>query len=144
MDGKVEVAAADAYGGVLINDRGRILLREPAGHFGGYIWTFAKGRPEPGETSEETALREVLEETGHPARIIALIPAVFPGRTSSTVFFLMEPEGVPGPFSHETVRIRWVNEKAARRLINRTRSRAGRERDLLVLKAALVAWRDRR
>ena len=57
-----------AYGGVVINDQGEILLREPRNHFDGYVWTFPKGRPEkeqrPGETPEETAFREVLEETG--------------------------------------------------------------------------------
>ena len=53
-----------AYGGVLINDAGHVLLREPANHYGGYVWTFAKGNPDPGESAEEAALREVLEETG--------------------------------------------------------------------------------
>ena len=86
----MKVPSADAYGGVLINERGAVQLREPANHFGGYVWTFAKGRPDPGETPEQTALREVLEETGQAARIIALIPEVFAGTTTSTVFFLME------------------------------------------------------
>ena len=30
----------------------------------GYSWSLAKGTPEPGETLEQTALREVREETG--------------------------------------------------------------------------------
>ena len=138
----MKIPVADAYGGVLINDEGRVLLREPAGHFGGYVWTFAKGRPEPGETPEETALREVLEETGHGAKIIAMIPGVFAGTTSSTVFFLMQPVGAPICFSRETVRIRWVNAKTAGRLINRSMSPTGRERDLLVLDAALAVRRN--
>ncbi len=29
-----------------------------------YVWTFAKGRPDPGETPEEAAIRETEEETG--------------------------------------------------------------------------------
>jgi hypothetical protein len=41
---------------------GRILLREPSGHFDGYVWRFRKGRPEGGETPEETALRETCGE----------------------------------------------------------------------------------
>lgn len=137
----MKIQKADAYGGVLINDRGEVQLREPANHFGGYVWTFAKGRPEPTETPEETALREVLEETGQGARIVALIPEVFAGTTSSTVFFLMQPVGTPWPFSGETVRTRWVDEKTARRLINKTTLPKGRERDLLVLEAALATWR---
>lgn len=137
----MNIPMADAYGGVLINSRGQVLLREPAGHFGGYVWTFAKGRPEPGETPEDTALREVLEETGQGARIVVLIPEVFAGTTSSTVFFLMEPVGAPGQFSEETASVRWVDEKSARCLIGRTYTPTGRDRDLAALEAALSAWR---
>ena len=50
-------AEAQAYGGVLLRNTGHILLREPTNHFDGYVWTFAKGKPDPGETSETTALR---------------------------------------------------------------------------------------
>lgn len=31
---------------------------------GAQVWTFPKGHPEPGETDEQAALREVKEETG--------------------------------------------------------------------------------
>lgn len=140
----MKVPTADAYGGVLINDHGEVLLREPSNHYGGYVWTFAKGKPERGETPEETAIREVLEETGQAARIIGLIPTVFAGTTSSTVFFLMEPVAEPGPFSDETVAVRWVDEKMARTLLSQTTSATGRQRDLAVLESALVAWRGRK
>lgn len=136
-----KILKADAYGGVLINDRGLVQLREPAGHFGQYVWTFAKGRPDRGETPEKTALREVLEETGQGASIIALIPSVFAGTTTSTVFFLMAPLGSAGPLSDETQNVRWVDEKTARKLIRKTETAAGRERDLAVLAAAFAAWR---
>jgi 8-oxo-dGTP pyrophosphatase MutT (NUDIX family) len=141
---EMEIPVADAYGGVLINDRGEVQLREPANHYGGYVWTFAKGRPEPGETPEQAALREVVEETGQAARIVALIPGVFAGTTTSTVFFLMEPVGEPGPFSNETADVRWVDREAARRLVAMTTTPTGRERDLLVLEAAFSAWRAQR
>lgn len=80
---------ADAYGGVLIDKAGHVLLREPTGHFGGYVWTFAKGRIAKGETPEQAALREVREETGYEAHILGLIPKVFRGTTTTTGFFLM-------------------------------------------------------
>ena len=138
----MKVPSADAYGGVLINDRGEVQLREPTNHFGGYVWTFAKGRPDPGETPEQAALREVQEETGQTARIIALIPGVFAGTTTSTVFFLMEPVGDPGPFSDETDAVRWVNREAARQLMAMTTTPTGLERDLRVLDAAFAVWRS--
>src|SRR5262245_12928592 len=42
-----------------------LLLHYPHGH-----WDFAKGKVEPGETQQETALRELKEETGLEAEII--------------------------------------------------------------------------
>lgn len=129
---------ADAYGGVLLNADGKLLLREPANHFGGYVWTLPKGRPDPGETPRITALREVLEETGYAARILAPIPTLFGGTTSTTAFYLMAPVGEPGPFHFETAAIRWVDPDEARLLIGKTTTPTGRQRDLAVLDAALA------
>lgn len=38
---------ANAYGGVVINDKRQVLLVEPLNHYGDYVWTFPKGRPDP-------------------------------------------------------------------------------------------------
>ena len=54
----------DAFGGILVREDGKILLREPKGHYGGYVWTFAKGGANAGGSAEDAALREVHEETG--------------------------------------------------------------------------------
>ncbi len=43
------------YGGVVIKAAGRLLLREPKGHYDGYVWTFPKGKPEPSEPEVEAA-----------------------------------------------------------------------------------------
>lgn len=131
------IPKADAYGGVLIDKAGRVLLREPTNHFGGYVWTFAKGRIDKDETPEQAALREVREETGHDAQIRGLIPTVFGGTTSSTVYFLMRPVGEPGAASDETARIVWVSFEDAIKLIGLTKTPKGRERDLAVLQAAI-------
>ncbi len=48
-----------AAGGVVLNPEGRILFIHRRG-----IWDLPKGKAEPGETPENTALREVVEETG--------------------------------------------------------------------------------
>lgn len=39
-------------------------------------WTFPKGKSEPGETDEQTATREVLEETGLECSMGAELPSV--------------------------------------------------------------------
>lgn len=54
-----------AAGGFVSNDRGQILMIFRLG-----VWDFPKGKAEAGETIEETAVREVLEETGIEATIV--------------------------------------------------------------------------
>lgn len=128
-----------AYGGVVINDKGQVLLRRVANDFGGYRWSWAKGRPDPGESPEETALREVLEETGCSAEIIAKLPGTFVGGLTENVMYLMKPIGEPQPFCWETSEIRWVDPEDAPALINQTTHKTGRDRDLAILAAAVEA-----
>jgi 8-oxo-dGTP pyrophosphatase MutT (NUDIX family) len=83
------ISKATAYGGILLTRTGQILLREPANHYDGYVWTFAKGRPDPGDTPDQAALREVFEETGYRAEIVDVLPGVFQGGTTSNAYFVM-------------------------------------------------------
>jgi len=126
-----------AYGGVVINQQGRILLREPKKHFDDYVWTFPKGRQKPDETPEKTALREVLEETGIKAEIRKQLPGVYQGGTTETIFFLMSLIEDTGKFDGETQSIRWVTSEEAKNLISMTTNPIGRKRDLKVLEEAL-------
>ena len=130
-----EVAAkADAFGGLIVDRLGRVLLRRPQNDFDGYVWTFPKSRSDPGETAEETALREVKEETGYGAWIKARLPGQFKGGTSVTEFFVMTPKGEQGEFDpEETSAVRWATLDEAEKLIAMTTNEVGRERDLAVL-----------
>ena len=142
------IDTADAFGGVLVRDDGKILLREPKGHYGGYVWTFPKGRADVGERATEAALREVHEETGYRARITGRLPGVFKGDTSTTVFFLMEPVGTQGLVGAETATTVWVDLKQAKALVSLNKTAAGRARDLNVINAvagqgnATQRWED--
>lgn len=137
------VPEATSYGGVLLDGQGHVLLREPTDHFGGYVWTYAKGRPEPGETPQQTALREVAEEMGYAARIQGRLPGVYGGSTGTSVFFVMEPLGQPGPVENETAQTRWVALDQAHELIEQTCLPQGRARDLQVL-LDLRRWLEQR
>jgi 8-oxo-dGTP pyrophosphatase MutT (NUDIX family) len=130
-----------ACGGVVIDAQGRVLLREPTNHYDGYVWTFPKGRPDPGETPEACALRETQEETGIHARIVRSIPGTFQGGTTSNTFFLMAPVEDTGKFDWETSSIQWATPDEARALVALTTNATGRLRDLAVLEAALTAHR---
>ena len=66
----------------------------------GWTWTLPKGTPKPGETREETALREVAEETGLEVRITGPLDSIeywfvqSGQRIHKTVhYFLMDPIG---------------------------------------------------
>lgn len=134
----------EAFGGVLIDDQGRVLLRYPTGNFGGYAWTFPKGGADKGETPEVAALREVLEETGYEAEIVAPIAGTFAGSTSTTRYWLMRPlRQVRTPDPAETSAVKWATFDEAPTLIAETPSAGGRKRDLAVCEAARSAWERR-
>jgi len=136
-----------AFGGVVMDAAGRVLLREVANHFDGYVWSFAKGRPDPGETPQQAALREVLEEMGVAATIVSALPGAYDGNTTRTHYFLMraEAESVdPGFSCAETTCVRWATVAEAQTLLGMTHHATGRARDLAVLKEGVAAWQARR
>ena len=129
----------DCFGEILFDDHGRVLIRRPTGGHGGFVWTFAKGMPESGESQETAALREVLEETGYRCEIVCRIPGAFESATCWTAYFLMRPIGEPGGFDLETAEVRWVTVSEARLMLAESSTVKGRARDLAVLEAAVGA-----
>jgi 8-oxo-dGTP pyrophosphatase MutT (NUDIX family) len=89
-------------------------------------WTLPKGTPDPGETTEQTALREVGEETGLEVRIVAPLPSIEYAfvqdgtRIHKTVhYFLMAATG--GDLARhdaEFERVRWVAFEEAASLLS--------------------------
>jgi 8-oxo-dGTP pyrophosphatase MutT (NUDIX family) len=82
----------------------------------GRTWTLPKGTPNPGESREETALREVEEETGLQVRITGPLESIeywfvqSGTRIHKTVhYFLMEPAGGDlARHDHEFDEVRWI------------------------------------
>jgi 8-oxo-dGTP pyrophosphatase MutT (NUDIX family) len=129
-----------AHGGVLINEAGRVLLRKPTGLHKTRVWTFAKGKALDGETAEQTALREVLEETGVRGKIIRRL--VFPPEELETQddYFLMWPLEETGQFDAETAAIVWATREEAAELISMTEDPERRLRDLGILRFAFEVF----
>ena len=106
----------------------------------GVTWTLPKGTPSRGETTEETALREVREETGLQVRITAPLPSIEytfiqdGTRIRKTVhYFLMEPTGGDlALHDREFEEVRWVRFSEAASLLTFETERA------LVSRAAAV------
>ena len=119
------VRDAIAAGGVVM--RGSEDAREVivAGRESDRTWVFPKGTPDRGETIEETALREVREESGLDVDIVRPIGTIdywfaVPGERVHKIvhFFLMRPRG--GDVSrhdHEYDEVRWVPVAEARRML---------------------------
>jgi 8-oxo-dGTP pyrophosphatase MutT (NUDIX family) len=104
-------------------------------------WTLPKGTPNPGETREQTALREVAEETGLQVRITDVLDSIEywfiqrGTRIHKTVhYFLMEPIGGDlAGHDHEFDEVRWIRfDEAATLLTFET------ERDLVARAGEIV------
>ncbi|MBE7558389.1 NUDIX domain-containing protein [bacterium] len=125
-----------AFGGVLVDREGRVLLVRPGESYAGYAWTFPKGIVSGSETPEATALRRVREETGREAEIVARLAGEYEGSETRSGYFLMRPREPLGHVSRETERLRWAEFEEAERLIQETSYSKGRTRDRAVLSAA--------
>ena len=123
MRAKSKIRDAIAAGGVVLRagENGNEVVL--AGREG--TWVLPKGTPDGHERIEDTATREVREETGLDVRIVRPLGTIeywfaLPRqRIHKTVhFFLMEPLG--GDLSrhdHEYEEVRWVPVDEARRLL---------------------------
>lgn len=88
-------------GGVVFNAKREVLLlRDRMG-----FWVFPKGHPEPGESLEEAAVREVWEETGVRAEVLLpLYPTRYvnpKGVEREVHWFLMRGGGAPPGGGHD-------------------------------------------
>lgn len=85
-DKKILLVAACA----LVDGDGRILLAQrPEGKTLAGLWEFPGGKVEPGETPEETLVRELQEELGIVTRVPCLAPLTFASHSYETFHLLM-------------------------------------------------------
>jgi 8-oxo-dGTP pyrophosphatase MutT (NUDIX family) len=118
-------------GGVLVrrlSGRWMVAAIRPGGKPKG-LWALPKGRIDPGERGEETALREVAEETGARGRSLGKLGDVrytftWEGERIFKVvsFFLVRYQGgrlgdVPEEFRHEVAEVKWLPLADAPRLL---------------------------
>jgi 8-oxo-dGTP diphosphatase len=95
----------------IIEGDGKVLIgrRKPGKHMGGK-WEFPGGKIEPGETPEESLVRELAEELGVQARVGRFLGrAFFEGDGVSLELLVYRVEGVEGtPVLREHEELRWV------------------------------------
>ncbi|EPE95607.1 8-oxo-dGTP diphosphatase MutT [Rhizobium grahamii] len=103
----------------LIDSDGRILLAQrPEGKSLAGLWEFPGGKVEPGETPEESLVRELHEELGITTKIACLAPLSFASHTYEKFHLLMplyvcrRYEGIP--HGKEGQALKWVKPQALR------------------------------
>lgn len=124
-----EVDVVRAAGGIVVRRDGDttqyLLVHRPRGD-----WSFPKGKAEPGERDEDTALREVEEETGFACVLGALAGETryrdAADRPKVSRYWFMEPQSVARPFTpnREIDDVRWCTRTEADGLLSYEQDRA--------------------
>ncbi|MFL5641004.1 MAG: NUDIX hydrolase [Chloroflexota bacterium] len=125
---RLRTSTATSAGGIVVRyERGQpqLVVGSRRRERDGRTWTLPKGTPNQGETREQTALREVEEETGLTVRITAILDSIeywfvqSGTRIHKTVhYFLMEPTGGDlASHDHEFDEVRWVSFDTAATLL---------------------------
>lgn len=138
---RLRSATATSAGGVVIRFQGsgpQLVVGSRRRERDSRTWTLPKGTPNAGESIEQTALREVAEETGLEVRIVAPLDSieywfvVAGTRYHKTVhYFVMEPIGGDlAQHDHEFEEVRWIGFAEAESILTFETERA------LVAKAA--------
>lgn len=116
---RLRTATATSAGGIVVrHEAGQpwLVIGSRRRERDGRTWTLPKGTPKSGETTEETAIREVAEETGLKVRITGPLDSIeyffvqSGTRIHKTVhYFMMEPTGGDlARHDHEFEEVRWI------------------------------------
>ena len=117
---RLRAATATSAGGIVVRYRAgrpQLVIGSRKRERDGRTWTLPKGTPKRGESTEETALREVGEETGLEVRITGPLQDIeywfvqSGARIHKTVhYFMMEPVGGDlDRHDHEFDQVRWID-----------------------------------
>jgi 8-oxo-dGTP diphosphatase len=121
-------AVVRAAGGVVLRDADGGAVEVLVVHRPRYDdWSFPKGKAEPGESDEECALREVLEETGLLCVLAEELPSTSysdaAGRPKEVRYWRMYAIGGELEFKHEIDDARWFSTEDAAAVLTYERDR---------------------
>lgn len=125
-----------AYGAIVIDQTGRVLVREVAGSHDGYRHSFSHGHRAPDETPKETACRMTLAQTGWSVEIVDRIPGAFWSGNGKAIYFLARPIEQVSDSGWKTSGVSFVAPDRAMAMLQQTTNKTGRERDVAALRGA--------
>jgi mutator protein MutT len=128
-------------GGVVVNDRGECIVIVPRSRRPRKPLALPKGHVDPGETPEQTAVREVREEAGVETEVVQVLGDVRywytrDGRRIAKVvrfFLLAHRSGEPTGDALEVEDARWMPLREAVRSLSYDGERSMAERALAIL-----------
>jgi 8-oxo-dGTP pyrophosphatase MutT (NUDIX family) len=97
-----------AAGAVVLENDGRVWLVSPTNGFGGYTATFPKGRLDFGTSLQQTAVREVFEESGLLVRLEAFLLDVSRTQTYTRYYVARRIAGCPSAMGWESQAVHLV------------------------------------
>ena len=123
-EGRTQPVLQFSAGGLVVDERGQVLLIRARDLRNQPVWTLPKGTLDPGESSADAALRELREETGYRCEVVRELDAVTywfqrdGRRIKKTVrWFLMRPLEKAGDHDQEVDEVAWLEpDEALRRL----------------------------
>jgi len=126
---KVRDDVIRAAGGILLRAVGAERVEVALVHRAGRDdWSLPKGKLDPGESYEECALREVLEETGYRCRLVRFVGFTEyrdrRGRPKVVGYWVMEVLDGDFAVSREVDDLRWLELDVAARVLTYDRDRA--------------------
>lgn len=110
---------------VVVRHRDRFLVIQEREH--GQLWWLPAGRVEPGETLQEAAVRETLEESGVRVALTGILALQYTPMADGArlrAIFTAEPEGDPTPLAppgnEHALQARWISVEELRHLALRS------------------------
>lgn len=128
--------------GVMINDDGYVLLREPKNRYLGIRWEFYGGKIESGEKLQDGLQREIKEETGYSVELVDKITNSFISGKEIR-FYLVRPLKKHRIELDETQSLEWVSQDEAYDMLSQNK---GQYKTVLrkILDKAFSIWKSKR
>jgi 8-oxo-dGTP pyrophosphatase MutT (NUDIX family) len=128
MDSDIPIGTVRAAGGLIFRHRGDqwqiLLVHRPLQE----DWSFPKGKLDGGESLEDAARREVLEETGLVCRLLQFVGETEyidrKGRPKVVAYWAMAPESGTFVANDEVDEVEWLDLPSAELRLSYDRDRA--------------------